>query len=428
MRAVALAVVLAACSNTAGVIDLELTTAPSSPLLDQVQHLRLTLTSPPKVVEADRNGDGFDLALDVQASGVTGALVVEGFDAAGALIACGQSPPFPVAALNAHIVVYMAPPMSIELAPEPLAAAARPGVTAGILPFGVIFAGGADATGAPSDGVAVYNAYDHSLEAGLPLPSPRSELQMGVGSNGAAFMYGGFDAAHAPTATYVRFDTNVAPSGAYTALGDAGPPRAGERAVAVGINHFLVTGSPVIELRLDIVTTRADITALPRAGATAVANDGTVSAVFAGADGIIRFRDDAFATLSPTARLAADAATLPGENAVVIAGGGNSPTDLLRDVLFVDAGAGTITQFPDALITPRANPSVAATPRHVIIAGGVDAAGAPIADAEVLELPTFAHVATIPYTSIAPITTALPNDQVLLEDAGALHLFTPPPP
>ena len=87
-----------------------------------------------------------------------------------------------------------------------------------------------------------------------------------------------------------------------------------------------------------------------------------------------------------------------------------------------------MTTIADALVTPRANPTVTATDRHVVIAGGVDAAGTPLADAEVLELPSFAHVATIPFTATAPHATPLPNNQVLIDDAGALHLFTPPPP
>ena len=428
MRALALAGVLAAgCGGTAAVIDLDLTTAPGSPLLDQVQHLRLALTLPPKVVEADRGPDGFDLALEVDASGITGALIVEGFDAGGALIACGQSPPFPVAALNAHIVVYMAPPMSIAAAPEPLAAAARNGVSAGVLDFGAIFAGGVDDAGAPSDAIAVYNAYDHTLGPGLAMPEPRSELQVGIGIAGAVFLYGGFDAAHAATATYERFDTNVAPAGAYTDLGDGVAARAGERAVTVGTNHFLVTGSPVLDLQLDVVTQRTDIVTLPRAGASAFSDGGTVSAIFAGAEGITRFQNNAFASLSPTPRVAADAATLT-DNRVVVAGGGMSTTDLATDILIVDAGPGTVTSIAAALVTPRANPTVAATPRHIVVAGGVDATGAPIMDAEVIDMRTFTHVATIPYTNTAPLAVALPDDQVLLEDAGTLQLFTPPPP
>ncbi|HEX7840361.1 MAG TPA: hypothetical protein VF469_22940, partial [Kofleriaceae bacterium] len=113
MRALApLALVLGACTGTTGTIALDLATAPDSHLLDTVQRLRVTITDPHQVVEATRTASGFDLALEVDATATSGGLIVEGFDASGALIACGQSPRFPVAAINAHVVVYMAAPRS----------------------------------------------------------------------------------------------------------------------------------------------------------------------------------------------------------------------------------------------------------------------------------------------------------------------------
>src|SRR5207244_5019841 len=95
----------------------------NSTVLDGVQRLRVTITDPLTVVEANRGASGFDLALDVDASGGPGTLIVEGFDDGSALIATGASPPFAVAAIDARIVVYMAAPFSIEPSPSPLPAA-----------------------------------------------------------------------------------------------------------------------------------------------------------------------------------------------------------------------------------------------------------------------------------------------------------------
>jgi len=113
----ALTLALCACTGTTGTVKLDLATAPGSRVLDAVDKLRLTITNPHQVIEAGRTAAGFDLALDLDASGVSGLVIVEGFDAAGSLVACGQSPRFPLAAINAHIVIYMAPPRSIGLAP-----------------------------------------------------------------------------------------------------------------------------------------------------------------------------------------------------------------------------------------------------------------------------------------------------------------------
>ena len=83
----ALALAVCACSGTTGTVKLDLATAPGSHVLDAVQKLRLTITNPHQVIETNRTASGFDLAVELDASGVAGALIVEGFDAGGALIA-----------------------------------------------------------------------------------------------------------------------------------------------------------------------------------------------------------------------------------------------------------------------------------------------------------------------------------------------------
>jgi hypothetical protein len=88
---------------------------------------------------------------------------------------------------------------------------------------------------------------------------------------------------------------------------------------------------------------------------------------------------------------------------------------------------------PGALSTPRIRPAVATTPRHVVVAGGTDASGAPIATADVLDARTLARLATLPILArTGGFAIALPNDQVLLGGgapaAAALELFTPEPP
>jgi len=93
VRALA-ALAVCSCAGTTGTVAVELVTAPDSHVLDPVQRLRLTLTEPHQVVEAPRSSAGFDLAIELDATMAGGALIVEGFDAAGALVACGQSPVF----------------------------------------------------------------------------------------------------------------------------------------------------------------------------------------------------------------------------------------------------------------------------------------------------------------------------------------------
>ncbi|HSS02774.1 MAG TPA: hypothetical protein VLM79_37190 [Kofleriaceae bacterium] len=422
------ALALCACSGTSGTLVVELTTAPGSQVLDPVQHLRLTLTNPREVVEADRSSSGFDVALEVDAKQQAGALVVEGFDASGALVACGESPPFSVAAITAKIVVYMAPPRSIAPAPVALPAALSE-ISSSPLAYGAVLAGGRDGTGAPSTAISIYNAYDHTLSAGLPMPGARTQLAIGTGSSGGVYLFGGTGPDGRPTGTLWVFDSTTAPSGGYLTVSETAElARTGAQIVQIGLERFLVTGAPPLTLDRGTLAARSDAAALPPAGATLTLPDGTTSAVFAG-DPILLLRDGMLEPLATSAPAGASTAPLPGGRAVVI--GGVDPA--LRDALVVDGTNGNVSVIANAIATPRAHPSLAATSRYLIVAGGTDAAGAPIASAEVLDATTLAPVVTLPILARSGMfAIVLPNDQVLLGGgapaSNQLELFTPDPP
>ncbi len=416
-----------ACTGATGTVALDLTTAPGSRVLDDVQTLRLTITNPPSVVEAGRTASGFDLALELDASGVSGSLILEGFDAAGVLVACGQSPKFPVAAINVHIAVYMAAPRSIALAPVSLDAA-RSEVSGTALDYGVVLAGGRDPGGAPSTVIAIYNAYDHTLVQGIPLPAARAGLALATGTGGGVYLFGGSGPDGAPAGTLWHFDTTVAPHGAYTMTTEHPElARSGQLIVPIGTERFLVTGTPALTLDRGALATRSDIAALPPVGAAAVSTDGTPIAIFAGAQ-LVRFRQELFDTLAGSGRSNAAATTLPGGRIVVI-GGGDPPS---RDALVIDGATGAVTVLPDAIATARSRPSLAATSRHLLVAGGTDLAGAPIATAELFDAQTLAPIATLPVVARSgAFAVALPTDQVLLVGgtpaSGDIELFTPEP-
>lgn len=418
---------LCACSGTTGTVTLELATAPGSQVLDQVQTLRLTITNPHQVTVAARTANGFDLALDLPASGATGALIVEGFDAGGMLVACGQSPPFPVAAITAHIVVYVAAPRSVALAPMGIGAP-RSEVTGSALAYGAVLAGGRDAAGAPTTAIGIYNAYDHTFANGVPLPAARTGVSLATGQSGAVYLFGGTGPDGNPTGTLWRFDTNAVPMGGFTTLTEQPDlARTGQLMVTLVPERYLVTGTPPLELNLGTLTTRSDIATLPATGAASLAPDGTPTAIFDGPQ-LVRYQKDAFDVLSGSGLGDATAATLPDGRIVVL--GGTPPS---RDALVIDATTGAVTPIPEVLATARSQPSLAATSRYLVVAGGTDMTGAPVATAEVLDATTLARVAMpdiLPRTGAFAI--ALPNDQVLLAGgtpaSGDIELFTPDPP
>jgi hypothetical protein len=426
VRALA-ALALCGCAGTTGTVSVALVTAPDSHVLDAVQRLRLTVTEPHRVVEAARGPAGFDLALELDATSTTGALIVEGFDAAGALVACGQSPPFPLAALNATVAIYVAAPRSIALAPRPLGAA-RSGVAGAPISYGAVLAGGLEgAPAAPSTSIAVYNAFDHSLSEGVPLPAPRTGLAIAADASGGVYLFGGTGGDGNPTGTLWRFDTTAPPKGLFTAVTDqAGFARTGQLLVPIGAAHYLITGAPALELQAGALTARSEVTGLP-AAAAAVSGGAAPIAVFAGAP-LVRFRDNRFDTLTGDGRSDATATTLPDGRIAVLGG-----TPASADALVIDAAAGTVGTVTGALSTARIRPAVATTSRHVVVAGGIDTSGMPIATADVLDARTLARLATLPILARSGgFAVALPNDQILLGGgapaAAALELYTPEPP
>lgn len=406
MRWLALVSVLAACQGESGTISLGLTTAPGSAVLDGVDLLRITLTNPPAVRETTRGANGFDLSLEVEAMGESGRLILDGYDASGSLVATGMSPPFVIASIDARIVVYMAFPMSVDRAPVSLSAPLEQ-VSAARLPYGAILAGGRDpATQATSDAVAIYNAYDHTLTAGMPLPAPRVGVAMAAGVGGGVYLFGGRDPAGAPTGTLWRFDTTAVPIGNYATIGDQlGYARADDAMVPVGTERFLITGSPVLELTTGVLSARGERDLLGHAGTGVVGADGVPAGVFADGSGIILFRQDAFSVLDPTPRGDVRVVALPGGTALVL------DWDRLEAVR-VDVAAGTVTPVSGL---PRGPATAAvATPRHLVIGG------------DVYDVETLALVASI--SNAGTPLVALPTDQVLMLDGADLKLFTPPPP
>lgn len=429
----ALLVGLAGCGGGVGTVNVSLTTAPGSHVLDAVETLQLTITNPHQVTTAHRTASGgFDIVIDQAANSAVGSLIVEGLDGSGATVAVGQSPPFPFGGIDAKVVIYMAAPNSVGLAPAMLTPA-RSHLAVGALNYGAIFAGGKNAAGAPSDAVAIYNSFDHTLTGGAALPAPRSGLVLGVGAHGAVYLFGGDDASGNVTGTTWRFDTTAPPNGSYTDFGDkSGFGRADETMVPIGSDQFLITGTPAAELAgLDgSMTARTEVASLPQAGAATLGTDGSIGAVFAGDTGIVWFHGGAFTEITPMTKPGSRVVALPGGKLAVVCG---SDTTAWR----IDAATGAVEMFPSIPTTTTQSCAAAATSRYLVLAGG-SVGAVPAGTVEVYDATTLAPVATatlaVPRTGASAI--ALPDDQVMIvggtDGSGApvdaIELFTPAAP
>lgn len=449
MRAAALAAVgaLGACGGVTGTYSLELTTAPGSTVLDGVARARLTLTTPYRQVEATRGGDGkFHLDLEVPANGPAGFVVFEGFDAAGALVGWGRSAPLPIAAVDATIAIYVAPPQSLAAAREALDPPRRDfGVAA--FSFGPVLIGGTGADGAVLDTVDVYDLYGHALVPGADLPAPRTAPSAAAGDVGYAYVYGGNGSDGQPTGTLWRFDTQVDPRGVWQQL-DSDPllARADAAMTQVGPEVFLATGAPaaVIDGRTVNVTGATTLPALAGT-ATSVALDDLFYAAFVGdgsGDGgiVIVGADGVTQPVTPPAsalRTGHGAAATIDDKVVVI--GGEVAGVPTREALVLDPvnGAG-VEARPDVLATPRVGAAVGGNGRVIVVAGGRDAGGALVADAEIFDAATLAPIATVPLVVPRADASAIPlaNGQIMIaggvDAAGApiatIELYTPATP
>lgn len=442
------ALALAACAGDTGTIELRLVTAPGSTVLDGVVTARLTLGEPRTEVEATRGGDGkFRLSLDVAADGPSSNVTFEGEDGGGGLVAYGCSGLLPVAAIDADVSVYVAAPGTLAAAPVALDRPRSEAGTAGFS-FGVLVAGGRDGAGAPSAAVDVYSVYSHSLQRGLDLPAPRRAPTVTAGVSGYAYVFGGADAAGAATGDLWRFDVTVAPAGAFQAL-TAAPTlaRIGAAAAPIRVEGFVVTGDPpaVLDGLTGTVTAATGAPALAGTASSVVARSGTtaeqvvmIAGAGTGATGLARATVDGITAEDGPASVARTGhGAAVGADGIITLVGGALGADLATTGIRIDAGSRQAVELVAGLTTPRRDAAVAQTGRLVLVAGGRDASGTLLGDAEVLDAATLAHLATIPMVAARTGATAhtLASGQILIvggvDGAGApvgtLELYTPDP-
>jgi hypothetical protein len=442
-----MATVLAGCAGASGTISISLVTAPGSTVMEDVQTAQLVLVRPFTVVEAERGPEGdFALSLDVVADGPSSDILFNGLDASGEVIAYGRTPPVPIAAIDAQISIYVAPPMSIAEAPVSLEIA-RSEISAGGLDYGVLLAGGRDAAGAPTTDIEIYNTYDHTLQPGLDMPGPRAGVTVATGVVGYAYLFGGEDADAEARGTLWRFDTTVSPAGEWLE-GDesADLARTDAAAAPLGSDAFLVLGTPPILLEgLFLRATGFDTPDSLAGEVTSIATAGgeiftLVLGQGAGTTGIVRLSGTTFSDEAdvPASATRTGHVLVPTFEGTIVALGGTDGVAPLTSAIVCDPVARTYVEMADILATGRTEAGAAASSTVIVVAGGRDAAGEVLGDAEVLDATTLAPVAVLPLLVPRAGATVriLPNQQILVvggvDAAGAptdtIELFTPRSP
>ena len=443
----AISIAGAACTNS-GTVTVTLVTAPNSTVLDSVETLELTLTDPLTTQTATRTDGSFTIDINIDAAQSDGSLIVLGLDDTNALVATGASPPFPTDSITAAIAIYMAAPNSVGASPVALDPACDQ-LAVAPLTYGVLFAGGRDGSGSASDAVALYDAYNHTSSAGVALPAPSAAMAAGVEGGEYVYFFGGTDSAGSATATDWGFDTTVSPNGGFNDFGvQTGYERAGQSLLAMDEDLLVLTGKPAatISSTSGALTPRTDVTSLPATALEATGSDDQAAAIFVDASGVTRYRDaaDKFDTLGSAADAAArDGAALAalpnGQIGVFCGGTGSGSAAVLAPAgAAIDLVSEAVTAVPNVPSDGRiAGCAVAATDRFLVIAGGTLGSGGVATTAEIYDATTFAPVATAPL--VVPRTgataIALPTGQVLIvggDDAtgapiATIELFTPAP-
>lgn len=444
----ALAISCWGCAGADGTIAITIVTAPGSAVMDDVTHVRMTLSNPFQVVEADRDAEGhFELAIEVVAEGPSGEVLFEGLDADGDLLAYGRTPLLPIAAIDADIAIYVAAPRSLAAAPEDLGVG-RTEIGTAPLEYGTLLAGGRDADGAPTADLAIYNVYDHEVQRGEDLPEARAGISVGSGIIGYVYLFGGEDVEGDARGSLWRFDTTVEPDGAWLeGTEDADLARTGASIAPLGNDSFLVTGEPPVFLEGLTIRTAPIDTDLSIAGGAASVSvaelGGEVFTVIAGdgaaTTGIVRLAGGLLQEeAAPADALRTGHVVIPTITDEILIVGGADATGLLASVIRCDPAGRDYDSIPDVLAIPRNDAAIAATSTYLLVAGGRDAAGDLVPDAEVFRLDDLSSLGSIPMVvpRAGAVARALPNQQILIVggvDAdgvpvATIELFTPDPP
>ncbi len=434
-----------ACDGTIGVIQIELAEEPGAGLLARIDRVRVELAttpnSPPLVTEATRrSGGGLALDLEIPASAGTGQISLEAF-ANDAMIGIAQSPPLPLGAIDGTLTLYVAAPFSVGAATVALEPP-RAEVSVVPLTFGAVLLGGRGADGALVADVDVYNVYDHAFQVGADLPRARAGSAAFSSARGVVYLMGGSDSAGAISAP-VKFDTNIAPAGAYTDLiAPAGLERDGVGAASLGGEFGVVGGTPAVQIsgeldRVDVVdgspSYPGTLTGSQTAGTfSAIAvGDGTGSSGAAKVEvGMVSALDGPTSLL----RIRHGAAVDPTGDIFVIGGQDSAGAPLLSGLRF-RASTQDFVELADLLTAPRMDAAIAITDRFIIIAGGVDELELVLSDVLVIDRVSLELVITssLIVGRTGAKAVAMTNGQVMIvggrdsagDVIGVVELFTP---
>jgi hypothetical protein len=374
---------------------------------------RLTVgTTPPVTRDFPVSSGQVDGEIKPAPTEVAATLTVELLDAQGIVLARGRTPEVPLSArLTGYVEVLVARVGAFARIPGAMGTASRLHAAAVITRFEVLVMGGLDRAGAPVARAEVYNLFGYAFETGGNLATPRAKAVVLPQADGLFLIFGGEVAGPTgglvPTATAETVDANA---GTITGTQGAGDPRAAPTATSFpdSSDRWLVAGgdgpSGPLASALSFDATTGALTTLPalmqaaRTGHSATPVQTAVGPrilIYGGAETgpEAELFDPAAGTFAPLAgpdRRRDHSATLLSDGRVLLAGG-RSPGGEARGNLLLydgscrDAICATFTTPDLTLVEGRYGHSAhALSGNRVLLSGGRNGAGTPLATSEVL--------------------------------------------
>ena len=203
---------ITACGGKSGTLTLNLVTSPGDDPFADAAQVRFTVgTDGSHVTTVPVSMGHFDYKISFKPNDMTGPVLIEALDGAGAVVAHGQTPFLLLTAVDqGPIAAWIGRPGRVQPAAAMLPKAIAETASAYVPGLGILYAGGRDATGTPLADTAVYDVFTHGMIVTAPMDHARAAAVAGPTANVQSVVYGG--------ATSTGFGTSASVDGELRAL------------------------------------------------------------------------------------------------------------------------------------------------------------------------------------------------------------------